>query len=163
MSCDKLYARISWSSMFWVFVLYLFCDYMIRKKKVTARWRKFVRPVMWRCKWVELQLRELQSQVSKYDRELAECDRKKHCELDRDPTEDLGIKSVPFISRNRSVKLMKRKKRKRVEETVDLASYTSSHSLFSYYGMNSFNLWNCSFVGISFWGICLIWQLSCSI
>lgn len=104
-----------------------------RKKKVTARWRKFVRPVMWRCKWVELQLRELQSQVSKYDTELAECDRKKQCELERDPTEDLGIKSVPFISQNRSVKLMKRKKRKRVEETVDLASYTSSHSVFSYY------------------------------
>ena len=122
-----------------VFMLCLFCDYMIRKKKLSARWRKFVRPVMWRCKWVELQLRELQSQVSKYDRELAECNRKKQCELDRDPTEDLGIKLVPFVSQNQSVKLMKRKKRKRVEETIDVASYTSSHSLLSYYGVNSFN------------------------
>ncbi|KAL9234352.1 hypothetical protein vseg_009232 [Gypsophila vaccaria] len=104
-----------------------------RKKKLSDEWRKFVHPLMWRCKWVELKVRELQYQAAKYDRELAECDKRKHCELEKISTEDHAIKSAPFINHNRSTKLMKRKKRKRVEETVDLASYTACHSLFAHF------------------------------
>lgn len=110
-----------------------FDGFRTRKKKLTDHWRKFMRPLMWRCKWVELQLRELHSQVSKYDRELEERDRKKKSGLEKCAAEDVGVKVAPFICQNRSVKLMKRKKRKRVEDTVDLASYTSGHSLFSYF------------------------------
>ncbi|XP_074263150.1 uncharacterized protein LOC141585963 [Silene latifolia] len=104
-----------------------------RKKKLADDWRNYVRPLMWRCKWVELKVRELQCQASKYAKELAECDKRKHCELENFITEDHAIKAAPYINQNRSVKLMKRKKRKRVEETVDLASYTSCHSLFSHF------------------------------
>uniref|UniRef100_A0A803LID7 Uncharacterized protein n=1 Tax=Chenopodium quinoa TaxID=63459 RepID=A0A803LID7_CHEQI len=104
-----------------------------RKKKLTAQWRKFVRPLMWRCKWVELQIRELRSQASKYDRELAECAKTKQCELEKYATEDLAVKSAPSVCQNRPVRVMKRKKRKRVEETTDLAAYSSCHSLFSYF------------------------------
>ncbi|KAH9627470.1 hypothetical protein KSS87_006161 [Heliosperma pusillum] len=104
-----------------------------RKKKLADDWRNFVRPLMWRCKWVELKVRELQCQASKYAKELVECDKRKHCELENFSTEDHAVKAAPYINQNRSVKLMKRKKRKRVEETVDLASYTSCHSLFSHF------------------------------
>ncbi|GLT67771.1 hypothetical protein SLA2020_400550 [Shorea laevis] len=80
-----------------------FDTFPIRKKKLTVHWRKFIRPLTWRCKWIELQIKELQSQAQKYDRELAN-------------------------------KVMKRKKRKRVEETIDITTYMSQHNLFSYYG-----------------------------
>ncbi|KAL2892537.1 DNA mismatch repair protein MutS [Bienertia sinuspersici] len=103
-----------------------------RKKKVTTHWRNFVRPLMWRCKWVELQIRKLNSQASKYDRELAEYSRKKQCELEKSAAEDFASKSVP-VCRNWPVKIMKRKKRKRVEETNNLAAYSSCHKLFSYF------------------------------
>ncbi|KAK9742754.1 hypothetical protein RND81_03G195300 [Saponaria officinalis] len=104
-----------------------------RKKKLTDEWRKFVHPLMWRCKWVELKVRELRSQVAKYDRELEECDKRKHCELEKFSTEDHAIKSAPFINHDRLIKLMKRRKRKRVEDAVDLASYTAGHSLFAHF------------------------------
>ncbi|XP_021755246.1 uncharacterized protein LOC110720514 [Chenopodium quinoa] len=104
-----------------------------RKKKLTAQWRKFVRPLMWRCKWVELQIRELRSQASKYDRELAECAKTKQCELEKYAAEDLAVKTAPSVCQNRPVRVMKRKKRKRVEETTDLTAYSSCHSLFSYF------------------------------
>ncbi|KAL6627803.1 hypothetical protein ACP70R_031529 [Stipagrostis hirtigluma subsp. patula] len=42
-----------------------------RKKKVTVEWRNAVRPILWRCQWLELRMKDLSSQVSKYDRELA--------------------------------------------------------------------------------------------
>lgn len=67
---------------------------------------------MSRCKWVELQLKQLKSQERKYAKELAALDY----------TQDIN-------------KDMKRKKRKKVEENCDLASYMSNHTLFSYYGM----------------------------
>lgn len=104
-----------------------------RKKKLTTHWRKFIRPLMWRCKWAELRIRELQSQASKYEHELAECSRRKQCELEKFASEDLAVKSTPFVFRNGPVRIMKRKKRKRVEETTDLAAYSSCHSLFSYF------------------------------
>ncbi|KAG2722706.1 hypothetical protein I3760_02G139200 [Carya illinoinensis] len=42
-----------------------FDAFRIRKKKLTVHWRQFIRPLMWRCKWIELQIKELQSQALK--------------------------------------------------------------------------------------------------
>ena len=58
-------------------------------------------------------MKELELQALQYDKELAEYDKE---------------------SQNRMNKLMKRQKRKRVEETVDTKSYMSQHNFFSYYG-----------------------------
>lgn len=90
---------------------------------------------MWRCKWIELQIRELQSQALKYDGELAAYDERKQFEFERFTLEDFDAKSLPFSSQIPRNKVMKRKKRKRVESTIDIASYMSQHNLFSYYGM----------------------------
>ena len=98
-----------------------------------------MRPIMWRCKWIELQIKELDSQASKYDRELAECSRRKQCEREKCAAEDLATKSVP-VCQNQPVKIMKRKKRKRVEETTNLAAYSSPHKVFSYFGITLFFL-----------------------
>lgn len=110
-----------------------FDTFQARKKKLTVHWRRFIRPLMWRCKWIELQIRELQSQALKYDGELAAYDERKQFEFERFTLEDFDAKSLPFSSQIPRNKVMKRKKRKRVESTIDIASYMSQHNLFSYY------------------------------
>lgn len=105
----------------------------LRKQKLTDHWRKFIHPIMWRCKWTELQIKELQSRALKYDRELAEYDLRKQVELEESTLGDFDSKSQPFYCQSRRNQIMKRKRRKRVEETTDLASYMSCHNLFSYH------------------------------
>ncbi|KAJ6740405.1 hypothetical protein OIU79_000521 [Salix purpurea] len=105
----------------------------MRRKKLTDHWRRFIRPVMWRCKWVELQIKEFQSQALKYDREIAEHEQRKLFDLETFMAESFPVKSLPFSTCMERKKAMKRKKRKRFEETVDAASYMLQHNLFSYY------------------------------
>ncbi|XP_028112331.1 uncharacterized protein LOC114310516 isoform X2 [Camellia sinensis] len=57
-------------------------DFRMRRKRLTPHWRTFIRPLMWRCKWVELQIKNFESQALKYDGELAEFNRRKLFELD---------------------------------------------------------------------------------
>ncbi|GMI86480.1 hypothetical protein HRI_002317300 [Hibiscus trionum] len=112
--------------------------FLLRKRKLTDHWRRFVRPLMWRCKWLELQLKEFKSQTLKYDQELAEYDRRKNFESEKLTYEGLHVKSQPFPHQIQRKKVMKRRKRKRVEDTADLASYMSNHNLFSYYDSKKF-------------------------
>lgn len=98
-----------------------------RKKKLTPEWRNFIRPEMWRLKWLELQIKELLSQTQKYDSELAKYDKEKLSAFEGFTSEGFDAMPTP--------KLMKRKKRKRVEDTTDIALYMSHHNLFSY-GIN---------------------------
>lgn len=90
---------------------------------------------MWRCKWIELQIKELQSQALKYDRKLANNDERKQSEFECSKLERIDAKSLPYSSQIFRSKVMKRKKRKRLESTIDIASYMSQHNLFSYFGM----------------------------
>lgn len=90
---------------------------------------------MWRCKWIELQIKELQSQALKYDRKLANNDERKQSEFECSKLEGIDAKSLPYSSQIFRSKVMKRKKRKRLESTIDIASYMSRHNLFSYFGM----------------------------
>ncbi|XP_010257268.1 PREDICTED: uncharacterized protein LOC104597440 isoform X2 [Nelumbo nucifera] len=103
-----------------------------RKKKLTAHWRRYIRPLMWRCKWIELRLKEFQLQALKYDRELAAYDQRKQWELGDNTLEGCGLRSLPFTGQ-RGSSVMKRRKRKRAEDIIDVPSYMSHHSLFSYY------------------------------
>ena len=105
--------------------------YLLRKKKMTAHWRNFIHPIMWRCKWAELRIKEFESQASKYAREVSVIDRGKHMSLDKTTVEQLGSKSLPFPLQCHRRRPMKRRKRKRVENTIDITSYMSNHILFS--------------------------------
>lgn len=105
---------------------------------MTTHWRNFIRPLVWRCKWTELRIKELQSQASKYDRCIAAHDRKKCMSIDQGTVEQSGSRSLPFRSQDCRKRPMKRRKRKRVEDTTDIASYLSNHVLFSGHGMTSF-------------------------
>ncbi|CAJ1827124.1 unnamed protein product [Sphenostylis stenocarpa] len=103
-----------------------------RNKATTWHWRSFIHPVRWRCKWLELQVKKLNTLALKYDKELAAYDYRKQLEFSKLTIDDLNVKSVPIydgIARN---KIMKRKKRKKAEER-DLSPYVSNHSIFSYY------------------------------
>ncbi|KAJ0093104.1 hypothetical protein Patl1_26757 [Pistacia atlantica] len=106
--------------------------FQVRKKKLTNHWRSFIRPIMWRCKWAELKIKEIESQALKYARELAVYDQRKLSRINQDTLEGFGSKSLPFSSQCYRKKAMKRRRRKRVEDTADLTSYMSRHNLFSF-------------------------------
>ncbi|KAK7256421.1 hypothetical protein RIF29_29867 [Crotalaria pallida] len=112
-------------------------QHRIRKKKTTTHWRRFIGPIMWRCKWIELQLKKLHSQELKYDKELAAYNYKKQLEFSKFTMDGFDVKSVPISNGFHKNKVMKRKKRKRAEE-FDVSSYMSSHNLFSYYENKDF-------------------------
>ncbi|KAJ8774745.1 hypothetical protein K2173_017191 [Erythroxylum novogranatense] len=102
------------------------------RKKLTNHWRDFIRPLMWRCKWTELKIKEIESQSLKYAREMAANERSKHSALRESISEDLFSKSMPFSNQHYRTRAIKRRKRKRVEDTTDVSSYMSNHNLFSY-------------------------------
>ncbi|XWS09428.1 hypothetical protein CRYUN_Cryun40dG0083800 [Craigia yunnanensis] len=104
----------------------------MRKKKLTSHWRSFIRPLMWRCKWTELRIKEIESQTLKYSRELSSYDQRKFSGIDQSTLEGCGSKSLPFSSQCYRKKAIKRRRRKRIEETTDISSYMSCHNLFSY-------------------------------
>ncbi|KAL2920825.1 DNA double-strand break repair Rad50 ATPase [Bienertia sinuspersici] len=106
--------------------------FYMRKKKVTDHWRSFIRPLMWRCKWTEIKIKELESQALKYSRELEANEQTKMLELHQ-YTSDFCSKSFPFFNQSGRKKPLKRKKRKPVENVTDVSSYMSHHQLFSYF------------------------------
>ncbi|CAK8559973.1 unnamed protein product [Lathyrus sativus] len=125
---SRMYADVDSSSM---------CDdwdepLRQRRKKVTAHWRRFISPVMSRCKWIELKLKNLQSQARKYEKELAELDHEKQVDYAHIRLDGCEIKSVPISGRRGRNNVMRRKKQERVEKNCDLASHMSNHPLFSY-------------------------------
>ncbi|CAI8591737.1 unnamed protein product [Vicia faba] len=105
----------------------------LRKKKMTDHWKKFIYPLKRRCKWLEMQLRILDSQTKKYEEAIAAYDQQKQLRFLLPAGDDLYIKSVPRSDGVQRNEVMMRKKRRRVEE-CDLSSYMSNHCLFSYYG-----------------------------
>ncbi|KAK9932177.1 hypothetical protein M0R45_019425 [Rubus argutus] len=107
--------------------------FQMRKKNLTNQWRSFIRPVMWRCKWMELRIKEFESQELKYSQALAAYDQRKHSAFDHFTLQESGSKSLPFSSTGLDKKTTKRRKRKRVEETTDIVSYISHHNAFSYF------------------------------
>nr|XP_010912733.2 uncharacterized protein LOC105038583 [Elaeis guineensis] len=106
---------------------------VFKKKKVTAHWRKFVSPLMWRCQWLELRIKELQSQALKYDKKLGAYKHEKELQSKMVELDGSASRSVPLTGRSPQKKVMKRRKRKRNEDIADISSYMSNHHIFSYY------------------------------
>ncbi|KAI4339448.1 hypothetical protein MLD38_024392 [Melastoma candidum] len=107
--------------------------FALRKKKLTDHWRLFIQPLRWHCKWLELQMKELNAQAVKYDNALAKYEQRKQLGLECLHGGDMDSKSAPLLAQVKREKVMKRRKRKRNEDTVDLVSYMSHHNLFSFY------------------------------
>ncbi|KAJ0246633.1 Elongation factor [Hirschfeldia incana] len=105
-----------------------------RKKRLTNHWKSFIRPLMWRSKWLELRIRELESQALEYPKKLESLDQEKLGAANTHPSVlDNGMKSLPYTNPSYKKRAAKRRrKRKKVESTDDIASYMSHHNLFSY-------------------------------
>lgn len=104
----------------------------VRKKRLTNHWKSFVRPLMWRCKWAELKIKQFESQALKYAKKIAAADLTKHLASSQPIPEGFSSRSMPYTQR-RQRKFMKRRKRVRVEETTNADLYMSRHVLFSYH------------------------------
>lgn len=102
---------------------------------MTSHWSAFINPLEWRCKWVELQLWKLKSLAQKYDKELAQYSDKKQFEFKNFGSEDTNSKSIPFPFTQQRNKVLKRKRRRRNEDKLDIGEYMSRHNLFSFYGI----------------------------
>lgn len=89
---------------------------------------------MWRCKWAELQIRRLLYQASKYDLQAEEINRRKQLTSEDLAVGNSGVKSPSIPGSMQKEKIMKRRKRKRVEDSTDKAAYMAQHILFSYSG-----------------------------
>ncbi|XP_039040771.1 uncharacterized protein LOC120179160 [Hibiscus syriacus] len=107
--------------------------FQMGKRRLTDHWRRFIHPLMWRCKWLEIKFCELKSQGLKYERELAQYDQSKRFEFEKFTSGGFDARLCAFRSKAPRKEVMKRKKRKRVEDTADVASYMSHHDIFSYY------------------------------
>ncbi|XVF56646.1 hypothetical protein PTKIN_Ptkin06aG0136700 [Pterospermum kingtungense] len=110
------------------------CDRPVRmgKRRLTDHWKRFIHPLAWRCKWLEVKLCELKSQALKYERKLAEYDQRKQFEFKEVTFEGFDPTSQAFPSKIQSKEVMKRRKRKRIADTADVASYMLHHNIFSY-------------------------------
>ncbi|PWA68566.1 hypothetical protein CTI12_AA307450 [Artemisia annua] len=104
----------------------------VRKKRVTSHWRKFVQPIMWRCKWAELQLRKFHYLGIKFDAELEKINQTKHLKYGNFALEGRCAKTVPFVHDSQREKPLKRKIRKSHED-LDPEVYMSQHNLFSWF------------------------------
>lgn len=93
---------------------------------------------MWRCKWAELQIKKFDALAKKYHRELAEYNQRKQFLTENLEMQGTCMRSFPFSNDSPRDKVLRRKKRKRTEETTNAASYMSLHNLFSYYGTDIF-------------------------
>lgn len=100
---------------------------------MTSHWRKFVQPIMWRCKWAELQLRKFHYLGIKFDAELKKINQTKHLKYGNFAVEGRCAKTVPFVHDCQREKPLKRKIRKSHED-LDPEAYMSQHNLFSWFG-----------------------------
>ncbi|KAJ1283579.1 hypothetical protein BS78_03G138700 [Paspalum vaginatum] len=103
-----------------------------RRKKVTDEWKNSVGPIMWRCHWLELRMKELSSQVSKYDRELARIKKEKEMQQAVSKT-NVSMPESMQIHKDHGNCIMKRRKRNKHEENVDTSLYINKHQILSYY------------------------------
>ncbi|XP_004230511.1 uncharacterized protein [Solanum lycopersicum] len=107
--------------------------FRMTRKKVTPHWRDFIQPIRQRCKLIELKLHLLQSQSRKYEKQMRDENHQMKLQIGSVPLEDFGSKSLSFSCNSLRDNVVKRKKRRRTEDTLDIAAYMSHHPLFSFF------------------------------
>ncbi|KAK4747540.1 hypothetical protein SAY87_014126 [Trapa incisa] len=74
---------------------------------LTSHEMNFIRPLIWRCNWTELRIKENQAQVLRYAKELGLIEQDSHSQLDEySPVEKLGSKSLQFSRQGSNRKIM---------------------------------------------------------
>lgn len=106
------------------------------KKALNAEWKKYRRGIEWRCRWLEIRLNELRARSQRYDRLLEER-RKKKAQAwveNVQPGEESSARSAQMVDSPDRGRILRRMRRKQVENSVDLELYMARHPLFSRYG-----------------------------
>lgn len=98
---------------------------------MTSHWRKFIQPIMWRCKWLELQARKFESIAAVYDKELEKHNKTKELKYKNFVLEGCCAKSMPYVHDSKTQKLMRRKLRKKHEDS-DTNMCMLHHNISSY-------------------------------
>ncbi|XP_078429603.1 uncharacterized protein LOC144701734 [Wolffia australiana] len=101
-----------------------------RRKKLTPHWQRYIRALKWRCNWLELRINELQARNMERKRFLLAAEKEKSVYLAAAPATDSAARVVS-LSFEHGACAMKRRRRKRVEESADPLSYMASHTVFS--------------------------------
>ncbi|KAJ7539851.1 hypothetical protein O6H91_11G111900 [Diphasiastrum complanatum] len=104
-----------------------------KKKALNQEWKTYRRGIEWRCRWLELRIKALQDQASRYDRFLEESEVKKPWKSTLDFHSTSASRTVPFTDKHIKQPVMYRKRRRKVEDTIDTAAFMSRHPLFSRY------------------------------
>jgi hypothetical protein len=88
--------------------------------------------MLWRCEWLELRMKDLLSQVSKYDSQLALIKQEKELQRAISNTNGSRTESGKSFRGHENIS-MERRKRKRHEDTVDTSLYLKKHQILSYF------------------------------
>jgi hypothetical protein len=91
-----------------------------------------MRPIMWRCQWLELRMKDLSSQVSRYDRELALIEKEKELQQAASETNGSVLDAMP-IGKDHRNSSMERRKRNMHEDSEETSLYIKKHPILSYY------------------------------
>lgn len=109
---------------------------IVRQKQVTTKWRETVGPIRWRCQWLELRMKELLSQVAKYDKELDLINHEKDLQLEMIKADNSNPELAEVNVQSHDTNTMRRRKRKRHEDNMDTSLYMKNHQILSYYHEN---------------------------
>lgn len=88
---------------------------------------------MWRCQWLELRMKDLSSQVAKYDRELALISHEKDLQAEMIKTDSSDPELAKLDAQRHDRNIMKRRTRQRLEDITDTSLYMERHQILSYY------------------------------
>lgn len=102
-----------------------------KKRALTAEWKAYRWGIEWQCRWLELQVKELQAQSSKYDKILTTARSYKQQLLEQQ--DGLAARTNPLVNITRKIHVLQRQPRRKAQEDVDVKSYMSRHPLFSRY------------------------------
>ncbi|CAM6120222.1 unnamed protein product [Calypogeia fissa] len=98
------------------------------KKALNAGWKKYRRGIEWRCRWLEIRLKELSARSERYDRLLAERRARKSWVANVQPGEESSARSAQMVDSPERGRVLRRMRRNRVENTVDLDLYMAMDS-----------------------------------
>eukprot|EP00250_Pteridium_aquilinum_P026520 c33132_g1_i1 orf=2-1519(-) len=101
-----------------------------RKKALNPDWKTYRQGIEWRCRWLELHVKELQAMSKKYDQilETARSEKKQQ----QEQQDILSARTSAIFGSSRS-RALQRQQRVKEEENVDSKSHMSRHPVFSRY------------------------------
>lgn len=104
-----------------------------RKKAMALEWKEYRHHIEWRCQWIRLRYREVLYRGFKYDNLLRDIQVRKRWKREQEDVKAFTARSSPLIDNTYRHRILHRKRRKKVENTVELSSDFSRHPLFSLY------------------------------